>query len=136
MNIFFDVDYTLISYEGALRPHVKEVFQALKDEGHDIYIWSGVGLRDHEVRSNALDEFVSGIFVKPLYDHWAQLPKLGVTARPDFVVDDHSEVVAAFGGAHITPYSYPSGTDSEMLRIHEMIRRAAAVSTGDKSSRD
>jgi hypothetical protein len=125
MNIFFDVDYTLISYEGVLRPHVRDVFQALIQDGHSIYIWSGVGLRHTVVRTHGLEEYVSGVYIKPLGDHHAMLSRLGVPVVPDFVVDDHREVVDAFGGMHIRPYSYPSQTDQEMLRVLSLIRMAA-----------
>lgn len=135
MNVFFDVDYTLISYEGVLRPHVREVFRALTEEGHRIYIWSGVGLRHKVVESHGLSEFVSGIFVKPLDNHRAMLPKLGIHVNPDFIVDDHSEMTAVFEGMHITPYSYPSTHDTELLRAHELIRKAAAK-RGDSANED
>ena len=125
MNVFFDVDYTLISYEGALRPHVREVFQALVDDGHRIYIWSGVGLRHRVIQHHGLSEFVSGVYVKPLEDHHRSLPRLGVEVEPDFVIDDHREVVDAFGGMHILPYSYPSSHDTEMLRAYALIKRAS-----------
>ncbi|HEY3059716.1 MAG TPA: HAD hydrolase family protein [Chloroflexota bacterium] len=42
MNIFFDVDETILGYDGSLRPLVRETFKVLVDEGHRIYIWSGV----------------------------------------------------------------------------------------------
>ena len=43
MNIFFDVDYTILGLDNSLRPETKEVFQRLVDEGHLVYIWSGRG---------------------------------------------------------------------------------------------
>ena len=42
MNIYFDVDYTLIAMDGSLRPGTTEVFESLLEDGHFIYIWSGV----------------------------------------------------------------------------------------------
>ncbi|MDA1095750.1 MAG: hypothetical protein O3B84_00620 [Chloroflexi bacterium] len=135
MNVFFDVDYTLISYEGILRPHVREVFQALVDDGHRIYIWSGVGLRHRVLQAHNLTHFVSGVFVKPLEDHWASLPRLGVDVEPQFVIDDHSQVVDAFGGMHIKPYSYPSTHDTEMLRAYAMIKQAAEAQPAEGDHR-
>ena len=41
LNVFFDVDNTLIMWNGKLRNHTREVFEALREEGHTIYIWSG-----------------------------------------------------------------------------------------------
>ena len=125
MNVFFDVDYTLISYGGALRPHVKDVFQALVDDGHRIYIWSGVGLRHQVIQFHGLSEFVSGVYMKPLEDHHRALEKLGVEVEPEFVIDDHKQVVDAFGGMHSVPYWYASAEDTEMLRAYSMIKEAS-----------
>ena len=136
MNVFFDVDYTLISYEGILRPHVRQVFQALIDDGHRIYIWSGVGLRHRVLQAHNLTSFVSGVFVKPLEDHWASLPRLGVDVEPQFVVDDHRQVVDAFGGMHIQPYSYPSKHDTEMLRAYALIKQAAEAQSSQSDHPD
>ena len=44
LNVFFDVDNTLIMWDGVVRNHIREVFEALKENGHEIYIWSGVGI--------------------------------------------------------------------------------------------
>jgi hypothetical protein len=127
MNVFFDVDFTLITWNYQLRPHVREVFQRLKEDGHTIYLWSGMGERWEVVEQFALGELVSGCFSKPLYDHVARLPELGVPMCPDFVVDDHEEVVTAFGGAVIQPPHSPLDADREMLRIYEAIREFAAA---------
>ena len=43
LNVFFDVDYTLIMADGRLRNHTEEVFVRLKEAGHGLYVWSGVG---------------------------------------------------------------------------------------------
>ncbi len=42
MNIFFDMDYTLLAVDGSLRPKVREVLQRLKDDGHQLYVWSAM----------------------------------------------------------------------------------------------
>ena len=36
MNIFFDVDYTILGLDDTLRPGTTETFQKLKDDSHDI----------------------------------------------------------------------------------------------------
>jgi hypothetical protein len=125
LNIFFDVDFTLITWDYRLRPHVREVFARLKEDGHAIYIWSGMGERWEVVQDFGLGDYVSGCFSKPLYDHIARLEALGVTVRPDFVVDDHEEPVTVFGGEQIEPASAPLDDDTEMLRIYEAIRAYA-----------
>jgi hypothetical protein len=122
MNIFFDVDFTLITWDYRLRPHVREVFQRLKDDGHTVYLWSGVGKRWEVVEQFALHDLIADCFEKPLYRHTERLEELGVTVRPDFVIDDHAEPVEAFGGVVISPPLAPLDEDREMLRIYEAIR--------------
>lgn len=127
MNIFFDVDYTLIDWDGSLRPHVREVFERLVSEGHQIYIWSGVGLRWEVIHQHSLGDLVSGCYLKPMSNHRQEMERLGVPVEPDFVIDDHSAVVSAFGGYIIRPYySYGGSQDTEMLRVYDAIARYAA----------
>ena len=123
MNIFFDVDDTILCAGlGTLRPHVREVFQWLKDDGHNIYIWSGVGLRTAEVRRFGLEPFVSNIFVKPLADYRNEARRLGVQPYPDYCIDDHQGVIEAFGGFWVRDYPFPNENDTEMLRVYEAIQ--------------
>jgi hypothetical protein len=104
VHIFFDVDYTIQGVDGTIRPGVDELFSALVAEGHHVYIWSGTGSREDDVARHGLDDRVSGICVKPRWDFEAGLKELAVPVRPDFVVDDHAEVVRHFGGVHVSPY--------------------------------
>ena len=93
MNIFFDVDDTLIAFDGSLRPHVYEVFQKLLDDGHDIYIWSGVGLRWEIIERHKLRPYIQDCFVKPTANYRKGLEILGIPVHPDFCVDDHPELI-------------------------------------------
>ena len=121
MNVFFDVDGTIIADDGSLRPHVREVFKKLKEAGHNIYVWSGVGVRWEIVRANKLDEFVSDCFLKPLSDHKNGLGQLGVKVHPDFCVDDYGSVVQPFGGMAVKPYFFHDERDTEMLKVLDAI---------------
>jgi hypothetical protein len=123
LNIFFDVDNTLILWNGKLRNHTREVFVSLRDAGHTIYVWSGVGIRRWDMRRHELDEFVEDYFIKPLDDHHARLEPLGVKVKPDFVIDDHKTVVDAFGGYHIPDVAKPD--DAEMLEVLRQIMAMA-----------
>ena len=96
LNVFFDVDNTLIMWNGSLRPHTRDVFTALREDGHTIYIWSGIGIRQWDMKRHELDSFVEDYFIKPLEDHHAKLESLGVPMTPDFVIDDHK-----IGRAHV-----------------------------------
>jgi hypothetical protein len=125
LNVFFDVDNTLIMWNGRLRNHAHDVFAALKDAGHTIYIWSGVGIRRWDMKRHNLDEFVTDYFVKPLEKHHEKLDALGVPMIPDFVIDDHKTVVDAFGGYHIPDMASPD--DDHLIRVLEMINEMATL---------
>jgi hypothetical protein len=126
VNVFFDVDQTIVDSDHRLRPGVRELFERLCVDGHAIYLWSGIGVRWEVVRSHGLEAFVRGCFDKPLYQHARMLDPLGVTVHPDFVVDDHPHPVAAFGGCVVSPYTGGGAPDGEMKRVLGEVRRAAA----------
>lgn len=121
MNIFFDVDDTLITWDVKLRPGVHEVFEAIRKDGHTLYLWSGYGPRWEVVRRFDLHEHVVDCFWKPLYEHHARLEELSVPFAPDYVVDDHDEIVQAFGGSLIQPAGQPFVEDREMWRVYDEI---------------
>jgi hypothetical protein len=122
MNIFFDVDGTIVGeYDGSLRPGVVEIFNQLRADGHTIYIWSGVGLRWHEIDQYNLRPLIETCFHKPRYDHHTRMVELGVTVLPDFVIDDHVEVVRAFGGITIKPYYVADKRDRDLERVYAAI---------------
>lgn len=129
MNVFFDVDDTIVSsVYGTLRPLVRELFHQLQEEGHRIYIWSGVGLRWDVIERHQLRPFISGCFLKPLFDHHNRLTELGVTVKPDYCIDDYPEIAEAFGGITVRPYWQPDKQDREMERVYQAIY--AAVNGG------
>jgi hypothetical protein len=129
MNVFFDVDSTLITWDYRLRPHVREVFTQLRADGHTVYLWSGLGKRWEVVERFKLHALVADCFAKPLYRHRERLAELGVYVEPHFVVDDHAEPVEAFGGYHIPPPCEPLHADTEMLRVYAAIALHAAQHT-------
>ena len=126
MKIFFDVDYTLIADDGSLRPFVKEVFEKIVADGHEIYVWSGVGLRWPVVKQHGLIDYIRTCYVKPLSEYRDSLRGLGVDVVPDFCIDDHPAVVHALGGTSIRPYYSANADDREMLRVYEEIAKMAA----------
>lgn len=122
MNVFFDVDGTIVgSYDVKLRPMVREVFEQLRADGHAVYIWSGVGIRWYEIDLHDLRSLIEGCYWKPRWDHHARLAELGVPLIPDFVVDDHREVVEAFGGVTVLPFDFYDPRDREMERVYRAI---------------
>lgn len=104
---------------------MREVFEQLRADGHRVYIWSGVGLRWQEIDRHGLRPLVETCYWKPRWDHHARLAELGVNVRPDFAVDDHREVVAAFGGVTVYPFDFYDPRDREMERVYQAIRQHA-----------
>lgn len=133
MKIFFDMDYTILGLDNTLRPGTVETFQKLKDDGHEIYIWSGMGERWEEVRNHQLAPLVSGVYAKPTHHYQERLGELGVPFEPEFVIDDYPEVVAAFGGVWVPPYFFKRNVDQEMDRIYRIV--GDFVRTGTSADR-
>ncbi|MBI4282037.1 MAG: HAD family hydrolase [Chloroflexi bacterium] len=121
MNIFFDCDYTIIAMNGSLRPGVRELFQRLKDDGHTIYVWSGMGIRWRDVRKHRLEPYVTDCFLKPLFDYQRRMKSLGVTVAPDMVIDDYPDIVSVLGGIRVKAYLYEKSSDTEMERLYPII---------------
>lgn len=117
MNIFFDVDQTILGMDNSLRPGVKETMTALTEVGHRVYVWSGMGIRRVTVQRHGLESLISGLHQKPLYDYHERLEELVVLVTPDFVVDDDPQVVSAFGGIWVPPYYAQGEDDGTMARV-------------------
>jgi hypothetical protein len=128
VNIFFDVDETILSYDGSLRPFVLEIFQQLVADGHLVYVWSGartaLGVRD-VVDQYGLTPFVTDCFRKPLVNPREVWLQMGMPVLPDFVVDDYPGIVEAFGGVLIRPYPV-AAPDDDMKRVYAVIQASAA----------
>jgi hypothetical protein len=132
VNVFFDVDGTLICAEdGTLRPFAADVFALLRNGGHKIYVWSGAGIRREDVSRHGLAHFVSDFFTKPTSDHRNALTQLQVLAEPEFVIDDHEEVVRAFGGYTVTNYASYDPFDRGLLHAYAAFERFLADRTPD-----
>ena len=123
MNVFFDVDYTILGFDGSLRPRTHEVFERLISDGHEVYIWSGVGVRWTEVKRAELHHLVSGVYQKPLSDFDAGLIRYGVPVVPDFVIDDYPGIVLHFGGLCIKPYVSRRWPDDELLVVPQLVEQ-------------
>jgi hypothetical protein len=121
MHIFFDMDYTLVAYDGSLRPMTHEVFDLLNREGHYLYIWSGIGVRTAEVHALGLADFTRGVFQKPVEKFDQGLLQYDIPVAPDVVVDDHKEVVSHFGGIWVRSYFWPDPGDRELERVYHDI---------------
>lgn len=132
LKIFFDVDYTLLSMDGSLRPRTRDTFEKLIEDGHQVYIWSGVGLRTDDVKRHDLQDLVSGIYKKPIYDFINGLELLKVPHWPDFVIDDYPEIVDTFGGVLAKPYFFRSADDDEMDHIYNIINDFAETGGSER----
>lgn len=121
MNVFFDVDYTILGFDGSLRPGTHDAFAALHADGHALYVWSGRGVRRDVVEDHGLDPYVTDVLTKPTEGYLDAIAAL--TVPPDFVVDDHAAIVRRLGGYLIPPYYYAasSARDREMTALVEVI---------------
>jgi hypothetical protein len=117
VNIFFDVDQTILGMDNSLRPGVRETMTALTEMGHQVHIWSGMGIRRATVQRHGLESLATGLYQKPLYDYLERLEELAVPMMPDFVVDDDPQVVSAFGGLWVPPYYAQGQDDGAMARV-------------------
>ena len=133
LNIYFDCDYTILAMDGSLRPRTREVFSNLIEDEHKVFIWSGVGLRTKDMERLNLMDLISGIFVKPIAEFEAGLDRFSVSPRPDFVIDDHREIVEFFGGVHIEPYYFRASEDGQMDDLYQCI--ADFSQTGNSTHR-
>ena len=131
MKIFFDVDYTILGLDDSLRPGTLETLEQLKEEGNEIYIWSGMGQRWEVVEKHNLTPLISGVYEKPTHHFHERLEELGVPFEPEFVIDDYPEVVAAFGGVWVPPYFFKRSFDQEMERIYRIVRDFVATGTSE-----
>ena len=127
MNIFFDMDYTIISSTGALRPNAKPILERLHADGHKIYIWSGLGARRQEIQNLELNPFVTDVLEKPTHDYQqlvhGMLRRGELSVLPDLVIDDYPEIVSALGGISVKPYVIDDPSDDEMQRVYKAIQQ-------------
>jgi hypothetical protein len=112
LNVFFDVQGTLLTMEEVPRPRAREAFLMLKAAGHDLYLWSsgGAGYAATAAELLGVVDLVSGCLDK------RQEPDVPV----DFAVDDDPSVVEAHGGYRIKPFD-GDPSDEELLRAVEAL---------------
>ena len=121
MNIFFDTDYTILGVDGSIRPHVEQLFEYIAGQKHQIYIWSGNGIRTKDIEKHGLSAFVTNYYEKPVHDYWNNTFKLPEEDRPNMVIDDNLEIVAVLGGIWVNQYYFPNTNDREMHKVKEII---------------
>ncbi|OAI39911.1 hypothetical protein AYO38_06720 [bacterium SCGC AG-212-C10] len=122
LNIFFDVDHTLVfvdQHTNALRPQAHEAMRILKDAGHAVFVWSAGGKEyvERTVHNHGLIEWVDGCFDKD--------PR--VKPYPDFVIDDDWYLVQKYGGHCVSQYKAVNDADRELLDALEPIAAMAAT---------
>tara|TARA_Y100000590_G_scaffold145648_1_gene167507 strand:- start:2001 stop:2396 length:396 start_codon:yes stop_codon:yes gene_type:complete len=121
MNIFFDTDYTWLGVDDTIRPGTEAIFKRLVEDGHSIYVWSGIGIRWAEVKRHNLEKYVIDCYMKPLDNFIESLDRLGLPVKPDIVIDDYPEVPSSMVGIWIRPYFFYNASDNELERVYELI---------------
>jgi len=132
MNVFFDVDYTILGWDNSLRPHTRAVFEQLIADGHVIYVWSGMGDRTADLEHHDLIELVTGVFSKPISKFEEGLETYKIPVVPDFVIDDYPEIVEHFGGMQISPYWNKTYANDHLLEVPALVAAHLAKSVGDQ----
>ena len=81
------------------------------------------------MEAHGLAPFVDGYSVKPLENYVDSVAKMKLGASPDLVVDDHADIVEAFGGYAVKPYFFPEDRDRDLSRAAFAILDFAATGT-------
>ena len=120
MNIFFDVDHTILlsTDEGwHLRPGTSEVIETLGTMGHSVYLWTATGERHARrvVERYDLHNLILDCFDKD---------PVTVPFLPDMVVDDDEFLVGKYKGVHVNPYREVDPHDRELYRAIEYVQNA------------
>ena len=121
LNIYFDTDYTIIGVDGSLRPGVEKLFNNLMQSGDHIFIWSGNGIRWKDLDRHKLSHFVTECLEKPLANFKSATEGIPKNSKPDLVIDDNLEIVAALGGVWVNRYYFPNLEDNELDIVGEII---------------
>jgi hypothetical protein len=119
MNIFFDVQGTLLTEDGDPRPHAREVFLELTEMGHEVCLWStaGEGYAAHAARVLGVEDVVRGHFGKRSVPEHIQV---------DYAVDDSPSWVERHGGYLVRAYE-GDPWDRELLRVVEAVEAVEAM---------
>lgn len=100
---------------GRVRPHVREVFETLVEEGHHVYVWSSGG---RAYAKRAAEE----IGVSDLaFGYFSKSEPLPVSV--DFAVDDHPSLIRPSG--YLVKAFDGDPEDDELLPVVEEVRRAS-----------
>jgi hypothetical protein len=112
LNVFFDVDHTLVyptQHFNALRPGAHEAMLKIREAGHGVYVWSAGGgeYSQRIVEMHGLAELVDGCFDKD--------PR--VQPKPDFIIDDDWYLVEKYGGHCVSQYKSVDETDTAFQEV-------------------
>src|SRR4051794_7617829 len=110
LNIFFDIDLTLVTAFLELRPYTREVLAALRSDGHTLYMWSAGGKQYAEY---IVERHELGDLIKACFGKRDDLP-----VPIHFSVDDLREFVEPYGGYVVRPFVGFSAHDTELLEVY------------------
>ena len=128
MNIFFDVDHTLLLNTkdySVLRPGAHISMQKLSELGNEVHVWSAGGKTYCEriVEQHGLTNWVTDCHDKS--------PK--VQPQPDVIIDDDQYLVEKYGGFTVSQYKKINEKDRELLEITEQILQGVLSSSIKKA---
>jgi hypothetical protein len=119
MNIFFDIDMTLINpLDRQLRPYAAWAIKELTKAGNTIFLWSHRGEENCTDVAQKVGVPQIRCFMKPPFDNLKRVAHIPHTV--DFCVDDDmNSVLKEWPGILVLPYSasYTAKDDKELVRV-------------------
>lgn len=94
----------MLGEDNSIRPGVAFTLSRLKAEGHEVWAWSGDTRRAELLDACGLLELLHGVTIKPTSNYRGRARELCGDHEPQFVVDDHPQVVRMFGGLQLPSY--------------------------------
>ncbi len=116
MNIFFDVDHTLLHNTkdySALRPGAHNSMRMLNEAGNQIHVWSAGG---KEYCQRIVEQHGLSNWVIDCHD---KSPR--VKPSPDIIIDDDQYLVEKYGGFSVSQYKKIDEHDRELVEIAKKI---------------
>lgn len=123
MNIFFDIDQTLI-YPGTrkIRPYAKWSIGRIQKAGHRVFLWSHRGEQNCWDVAKGVGVSLNNCYDKPPFENLfdaAHIPHV-----INYCVDDDpKDMPMVFPGLTVLPYcaEYEPQDDQEMLRVLDIL---------------
>jgi hypothetical protein len=127
-RVYIDIDHTMVGEDNSVRPGVESTLSHLKNVGHELYAWSGDTTRKGLLQERGLLRLFQDVSLKPTSSYRQRARELCRGREPDFVVDDHAQVVRMFGGVHLAPYYGAEHADQTFILVASAVELHVSAS--------